>query len=159
MSCLTSSHQAAFQHSPNSTADFTWVIPVFSPPCPEKMVQGTYLCTRTYDIEASFELIFRKFVCLMRVHPRVNPIVFVNNRPNRTIVKGENVPSKPVFGFHSAGMEFFMKKNYKQYLVPHLPQKRFDSFLSSNAYLASKMVMPPKLFFEVILENMLFFSF
>ncbi len=60
------------------------------------------------------------------------------------------------FGFHSAGMEFFMEKTYKQYLVPHSPLKRFNSFLLYGCF-ASKMVMSTrKLFFAVILENMFF---
>ncbi len=42
------------------TADFTLVTPVSSPPCPEKMVQDKYLCTRTYHTVASFELISMK---------------------------------------------------------------------------------------------------
>ncbi len=48
-------------------ADFMLVAPVSSLHCPETMVQGNYLFTRTYDAEASFELIFMKFVYLMRV--------------------------------------------------------------------------------------------
>ncbi len=66
------------------TADFTLVTPISCPPCPEKMVLGNCLCTRTYDAGARFELIFMKFACLMRVHPWVNPIVFGNNQLNWT---------------------------------------------------------------------------
>ncbi len=102
-----------------STADFTLVTPVSSLPCPEKMVLDNYLCTRTYDTGASFELIFMKFACLMRVYPWVNRIVFGNNRCNRTTDLGENVPQNQFFGFHSASIEFFMEKTYKLYLVPH----------------------------------------
>ncbi len=99
-----------------------------------------------------------KFACLMRIHPWMNPIVFGNNWPNRTTDMEENVPQNQFFGFYSAGMEFFMEKTYKQYLVPHSPQKRFNSFLESDADFASKRIMSPqKLFFAVILENIFFF--
>ncbi len=139
------------------TADFTLVMPDSTLLCPEKMIQGNYLCTRTYNTGASFELISMKFACLMRVHPWVNSIVFGNNRPHRTTNMGENVPPKPVFCFHSAGMEFFMEKTYKQYLVPHSPQKKFSPFLSSNVYFASKMVMSPKKYFSRLFWKIWFF--
>ncbi len=60
------------------TADFTLVTPVSSPACPEKNSACNYLCVRTYSTRTSFELIFMKFACLMRVHPWVNHIVFEN---------------------------------------------------------------------------------
>ncbi len=56
-----------------------------------------YICIRSYDTGRSFDPIFMKFTWLMRVHSWVNPIVFGNNRPNRTTDMGENVPPKPVF--------------------------------------------------------------
>ncbi len=105
------------------------------------MVQGNYLCTRTYDIDRSFEVIF-KITCLMRV-------LFL-----KTIVSieppiwGKMCPQNWFFGFHSAGMEFFEEKTYKQYLVPHSPQKRFNSFLSSNTSLPEKWSCPPKIIFR-----------
>ncbi len=36
--------------------------------------------------------IFMKFTWLVRVHSWVTPIVFGNNRPNRTTYMGKNVP-------------------------------------------------------------------
>ncbi len=126
------------------TRYFTLVTPVFSPPGTEKMVQGNYLCTRIHDTGASFELIFMKFACLMRIHPWVTVTAFGNNRRNRTTNMGENVTPKPVFGFHTVRMEFFMEKTYKPYFVLHSPQKMFNSFSLSKAYFASKMIMSPK---------------
>ncbi len=56
------------------------------------------ICIRSYDTGRSFDPIFMKFSWLVRVHSSwVNPIVFGNNRPNRTTDVGENVPPKPVF--------------------------------------------------------------
>ncbi len=56
-----------------------------------------YICIGSYDTGRSFEPIFTKFTSLVRVHSWMNPIIFGNNRPNRTTDMGENVPSKPVF--------------------------------------------------------------
>ncbi len=56
-----------------------------------------YFCVRTHDTGRSFELIFMKFIPLMRVHSWVNPIVFGNNWPNRTADMGKNVLPKLVF--------------------------------------------------------------
>ncbi len=55
------------------------------------------VCVRSYNTVRSFDSIFMKFTWLMRVLSWVNPIVFGNNRPNRTTDMGENVPPKPVF--------------------------------------------------------------
>ncbi len=56
-----------------------------------------YVCIRSYDTGRSFDPIFMKFTWLVRVHSKVDPIVFGNNRPNRTTDMGKNVPPKPVF--------------------------------------------------------------
>ncbi len=45
-----------------------------------------YVCIRTHNAGCSFEPIFMKFIPSVRVHPQVNPIVFGNNRPNRSTV-------------------------------------------------------------------------
>ncbi len=66
-------------------------------------------------------------------------------------------PQNQFFGFHSTGIEFFMEKTYKQYLVPHSPQKRFNSFLLSDAFFASKMVMSPKNYFSRLFWKICFF--
>ncbi len=65
--------------------------------------------------------------------------------------------SEQMENYHSAGMEFFMEKTYRQYLVPHSPQKRFNPFLSSDAYFAPKMVMSPKNYFSRLFWNVFFF--
>ncbi len=49
---------------------------------------------RSYDAGRSFDPIFMKFTWLVRVHSWVSPIVFGNNRPNRTTDMGENVSTK-----------------------------------------------------------------
>ncbi len=46
-------------------------------------------------------------VGLVRVHPWMNPIVFGNNRPNRTTDMGENVPPKLVFRVKVRRYRFF----------------------------------------------------
>ncbi len=56
-----------------------------------------YACIRSYDTVRSVDPIFMKLTWLVRVHSWVNPIVFGNNRPNRTTDMGENVPPKPIF--------------------------------------------------------------
>ncbi len=119
---------------------------VSCPPCPEKIVQNNYLYARTYHTGASFELIFKKFACLMRA----NPTVFGDNRPNRTTNMGENVTPKILFWLSFSRYGIFLEKTYKQYLVPHSPQKRFNLFLSCDAYLASKMVMYPQNNFSLL---------
>ncbi len=69
------------------------------------------ICIRSYDTGRIFEPIFMKFTWLVRIHSWVNPIVFGNNRSNRTTYMGKNVPQNQVFGFKSDGMGFFEKKN------------------------------------------------
>ncbi len=54
-----------------------------------------------HDTCRSFELVFMKFT-----REWVDPIVFGNNRPNRTTDMGENVSPKPV----SDGIGFFEEK-------------------------------------------------
>ncbi len=52
---------------------------------------NTYICIRSYDTGRSFEPIFMKFTWLVRVHSWVNPIIFRNNRLNKTTDMMENV--------------------------------------------------------------------
>ncbi len=63
---------------------------------------------KTHNTGPSFELIFLKFTQLVRVHLRVNSIVFGNNRPNRTTDKGENVLPRKVFRLSSSPYSFFL---------------------------------------------------
>ncbi len=132
------------------TADFTLVTPVSSPPCPEKMVQDNYVRTRTYDTWTNFELIFVKFACLMRIHPWVNPVVFRNNRPNRTTNLVENVPTKPVyFAFIQTVCNFLWKKliNSVWYPIPHW--KGSTHFCRPTPTLPQKWSCPPKIIFHL----------
>ncbi len=69
------------------------------------------MCIRTHNTGRRFEPIFMKFTWLLRVHSWANPIVFGNNRSNRTTDMGKNVSAKPVFfRFKSDGMGFFEEK-------------------------------------------------
>ncbi len=105
-----------------STTNFTFVTPLSSSSCQEKMVPGNYLCTRTYNIGTSFkQIFFMKFACLIRVHPWVNPIVFGRNQPNRITNMGENVTTKPFFWPLFSQYRIFMENFYEQYLVLHSP--------------------------------------
>ncbi len=54
------------------------------------------ICIRSYDTGRSFDPMFMKFTWLVRGHSWVKPIVFGNNRSNRTTDMGENVPPKQV---------------------------------------------------------------
>ncbi len=57
-------------------------------------------------------------------------------------------PENQFYGFHSAGMEFFMEKFYEQYLVPHSPQKRGSThFCRPTPALPQKWSYPPKIIF------------
>ncbi len=58
---------------------------------------------------------------------------------------GKMLPQNQVFGFHSARMEFFMEKTYKQYLVSHSPQ-----FVIRRLLFLKNGHVPQKLFFTVI---------
>ncbi len=51
-----------------------------------------FIYISSYDTGRSFDPIFLKFTWLVRVQSWVNPMVFGNNRPNRTTDMGENVP-------------------------------------------------------------------
>ncbi len=56
-------------------------------------------------------------------------------------------PQNQFFGFHSAGMEFFMEKT----------SEKFISFLSSDAYFASKMVTSHNIIFRSYVGKYLVF--
>ncbi len=82
---------------------------------------------RSYDTGRSFEPIFMKFTWLVRVHSWVNPIVFGNNRPNRTTDMKENVHA--IFKRISRNFEV----NFKQFLVEfHSIRKRISHTFQEN---------------------------
>ncbi len=140
------------------TADFMLVMPVSSPLCPEKMVQGNYLRIRTYDIGASFELIFMKFTRLMRVYLWVNPIVFGNHRPNRTTDMGKYMSTKPAFLLSFSWHGIFYGKNLLTICGTPFPTEKGQLiFVIPGLTLPPKWPCPPKIFFVVILENDVFF--
>ncbi len=111
------------------------------------------------DTGRSFETIFMKFTWWVPIHQWVNPIVFGNNRPNRTTGMGENVPPKPVFCIYLTGTCFFEEQSSKLYSVPHFAQKRLYSFLSSDAPFPRKWSCPPKSFFCSYVGKGFFFFF
>ncbi len=82
---------------------------------------------------------------------------FGNNRSNRTTDVVENVPQSWFSGFHSSGTGVFEEKISKPYSVPYFPKKRLYSFLSSIPHSLKKWSYFQKLFFTVILENIVFF--
>ncbi len=80
---------------------FEYGIPRFS-------AYNKYYC---HDAGCRFQLIFMKFTWLVRDHIWVNPIVFENNQPSRTIDMEENVPPKSVFlSFNQPAWAFLRKK-------------------------------------------------
>ncbi len=138
------------------------VMPVSSPPCPEKMVQGNYLCTRTYDTGASFELIFMKFTCLVRVHPWVNPIVFGNNQPNRIADVGENVAPKPAFWLSFSrdgifyGINFFVVRRLLCLKNGRVPQNFFCGYFEKYVFFFLKKLFNEKYFKPPLLPKRLY---
>ncbi len=61
------------------------------------------------------------------------------------------------FGFYSADMGVFWRKNLKTVSIPRFPQTRLYSFLLSNVPFPQKWSWALKIFFQVILENIVFF--
>ncbi len=125
-----------------------------------------------HDTVRSFELIFMKFMSLVRVHTWVNHIIFGNNRSNRTTDMGENVPSKLVFwllfsrygvfwgknvtavfgttfpienwffGFHSAGTEVFEEKFQNRIRYPISHKRGYIHFCHPTSH-SLKWSCPP----------------
>ncbi len=126
----------------------------FQPALPRKNGAGWLFMYKKIRCRSKFWINFQEIRTL-----DADPIVLRISQPNGTTDMGENVTLKPVFCFHSASMEFFMKKTYKQYVVPHSPQKRFSSFLSSDAYFTPKVVISPKNYFWGYFGKFVFFFF
>ncbi len=84
--------------------------------------QKLYWAYAAYYTGHSFEQIFMKFTWSVRVHLRLNPIVFGNNRTNRTTHKGKNVPPKQVFWFSFIPYGVFCGKKF---LTVFLNSKKF----------------------------------
>ncbi len=84
--------------------------------------------------------------------PIGEPYCFINNRPNKTIDMGENVPPKTSFSGLSQPMWGFSRKkleNSIQYPIPPPPQKRLYSFLSYDAPFPQKWsCWSPKIIFR-----------
>ncbi len=117
------------------------------------------LCIRSYDTGSSFEPIFMKFTWLVRAHSWVNPIVFGNNRPNRTTDMGENVPPKLFFRVQVRQCGIFWEKNLKTVSgTPYRPKKGYMRFLSSNALSPQKWSCPIKIIFYCYFGKFVFSS-
>ncbi len=80
-------------------------------------------------------------------------LFFGNNWSNRNTDMGKNVPPKLFFGFRSAGTGFFQKNILKPYLVSHFPYKVYIHFCHRIPYSLKNDHAPQKLFFAVILKN------
>ncbi len=122
------------------TADFTLVTPVSSSPCPGKNDAGDYLYLyRNTRYGLQFGTDFHEIYMVDAGPPCVNPIIFGNNRPNRTTDIGENVPPKPVFlAFIQPVLSFFRLKAV--FGTPFPTEKVLLSFVVWCPF-TSKMVM------------------
>ncbi len=70
---------------------------------------------------------------------------------------GENVPSKPVFRVQVRRCSGFKGKNLKTVFGTLFPPKKGYIHFCRPAPAPSKIVMPPKIIFAVILENIVVF--
>ncbi len=114
------------------------------------------------DTGRSFEPIFMKFAWLVRVHTRVNPIYFFfwNNRSNRTIDMGENVPPKLVFWLSFGIWGFWGKKFKAVFGTPISYRKGYIYICRPTPHSLKNGRALQKLFFVIILENIyIFFLF
>ncbi len=102
-----------------------------------------FIWIRTHDTGRRLEPIFLKFTELVRVHPWVNRIVFENNRPNRTTNIGENVPPKPFFDFHSAGVKWlclFLSPMVGSFKKSMLTKIIFRGYFGNYCFFSKKLL-------------------
>ncbi len=90
---------------------------------PQCLYTYIFICIRSYNTGRSFEPIFMKFTRFVRVLSWMTPIIFGNNRPNRTTDMGENVPPKPIFWVWVSRYGDFWEKNYKTVIGTPFPEK------------------------------------
>ncbi len=112
------------------------------------MLLYSYICIRLRDTSRSFEPIFMKSTWLVRVHPRVNPIGFGNNRPNRSTDMGENVPLKPIFWIKFGRYGFSWGKNLKIVFSTPLSTEKIIFIFVVRRPVPSKKVCPLKIIFR-----------
>ncbi len=104
-----------------------------------------------------YEPIFMKLTWLVRAHPRVNSIIFGNNRPNSTTDMGENVPPKSVFSAFIQPVWVFLRKKLKN-SISYPSHKKGYIFITVIWHLGpSNMVTPPKNFFSWLFWKIVFF--
>ncbi len=103
-----------------------------------------------HDTGRSFEPIFMKLTRLRQVHTWVDPIFLETIGPIETLIWGKMCPQNWVFGFHSASMEFLREKFQSRILYPISYRKGHINFCRWTLF-------SEKLFFVVILENIVFF--
>ncbi len=94
---------------------------------------------------------------LVLIHPRVNLVVFGNNRADRTTDTGKYVPKTNFFD--SSQKYSFLRKQLKQYSVPPSLQKRLYSLLLSDAPSLRNGHAFPKNYFSQLFWKILFFFF
>ncbi len=121
------------------------------------MYVGMYVSITTPYACCSFEPIFIKINATGAGPHMHKSHCFGNNWPNRKTDKGEKVPPKPVFWVNFRRYELFWGKNLKTIFgYPFFAEKVIFIFVVRRP-IPSKMVMPPKIFFAIILENIVFF--
>ncbi len=90
---------------------FPWQLLYFDQMGPLPIKCRIYMYKK-HDICRSFEPIFMEFIWLVRVHSWVNPIVFGNNRPNRTTDRGK-CEFKTSFSSFVGQYGFFLRTKLK----------------------------------------------
>ncbi len=91
----------------------------------------------------------------MRIHPRVNSVVFGADWLNRTTNMGENMPQTLFFGSNYGFFFFFLRKTQKPSSEPYISQFIFTVV---RHYFPSKMVIPTKKNAAVTSQNTAFFK-
>ncbi len=115
-----------------------------------------YFYERTTQV-AVLNWISWKFTWLVRVHPWMNPAVFRNSRPSRTADIGENSPPKPGFWLLFSRYGFFGGINLKTVFGTPFPTERVVFIFVVRRPVPSKMVVPSKNYFSLIVWKLLFF--
>ncbi len=106
--------------------DFTLLTPVSSPPAQKKWCRViTYIQEHTIQWQVLNWFSWNSHAWCGSTHGWT--LLFLETISQiEPLIWGKMGPQNQFFGFHSASMEFFMEKTYKQYVVPHSSQKRFN---------------------------------
>ncbi len=107
-------------------------------------IKYIYICIRSYDTGRSFDLIFMKFVWLVRVHSWVNSIVFGNNRLNRTTDMGKCTPKTSFSGLKQTVWGFLRKKLKNCIWYPIYQKKGYIHFCCPTPHSLKNGDVPQK---------------